>query len=62
MMQVSNMTSCIVGTVTDNTSNDKAACILLKQRYLALFFQSCASHGAYLLVKDILNISTTKRG
>jgi hypothetical protein len=33
MSQVSNTTSCIVGAVTDNTSSNKAAWILLKQRY-----------------------------
>jgi Protein of unknown function (DUF 659) len=60
MMQVSNTTSCVVGAVTDNTSTNKAAWILLK-RYPGRFFQDCASHGAHLLVKDIFNATKTKR-
>jgi hypothetical protein len=62
MMLVSNTTSCVVGAVTDNTSTNKAAWILLKQRYPDRFFQGCASHGAHLLVKDIFNAAKTKRG
>jgi hypothetical protein len=57
---VSNTTSCVVGAVTDNTSANKAAWILLKQRYPGRIFQDCASHGAHLLVKDIFNATKTK--
>jgi hypothetical protein len=38
--QVSNTTSCVVGAVTDNTSTNKAAWILLKQRYPGDFFRA----------------------
>jgi Protein of unknown function (DUF 659) len=61
MTQVSNATSCIVGAVTDNTSTNKAAWVLLKQRYPGRFFQGCAAHGAHLLVKDIFNVRARKR-
>jgi Protein of unknown function (DUF 659) len=54
--------SRVVGAVTDNTSTNKAAWALLKQRYPGRYFQGCVSHGLHLLVKDIFCATKTKRG
>jgi Protein of unknown function (DUF 659) len=54
--------SHVVGAVTDNTSTNKVAWSLLKQRFPGRFFQGCASHCLHLLVKDIFCTTKTKRG
>jgi Protein of unknown function (DUF 659) len=54
--------SHVVGAVTNNTSTNKIAWSLLKQRFPGRFFQGCASHCLHLLVKDIFCATKTKRG
>jgi len=41
------------GAVTDNTSANKAAWEILKDRHPTMFFHGCVSHGLHLLMKDI---------
>jgi Protein of unknown function (DUF 659) len=49
------------GAVTDNTSANKAAWKLLRDRFPTCFFQGCCAHGLHLLVKDIFGAVKTKK-
>jgi hypothetical protein len=49
------------GAVTDNTSANKNAWKLLKDKYPTMFFHGCVSHGLNLMVKDIFAASKTKK-
>ena len=49
------------GAVTDNTSANKAAWEILKDRHPTMFFHGCVSHGLHLLVKDIFAATKTKK-
>jgi hypothetical protein len=48
--------------VTDNTSTNKLAWKLLKDKNPGKFFAGCVSHGLHLMVKDVFNAAKTKRG
>jgi Protein of unknown function (DUF 659) len=52
--------SMLSGAVTDNTSANKKAWVLLKAKSPGLFFQVCTSHGLHLMSKDILGPTKTK--
>jgi hypothetical protein len=54
--------SRVVGAVTDNTSTNKVAWSLLRQRFFGRSFQGCASHCLHLLVKDSFCATKAKRG
>jgi hypothetical protein len=41
------------GAVTDNTSTNKKAWMLLKKEFPSCYFQGCCAHGLHLLVKDV---------
>jgi Protein of unknown function (DUF 659) len=47
--------------VTDNTSANKKAWCILKEKYPTKFFQGCCSHGLNLLVKDIFSAIKTRQ-
>lgn len=59
-MRKENVNIC--GAVTDNTSTNKAAWILLSRQYPDMFFQGCTSHALHLLVKDIFGPSKILQG
>ena len=50
------------GCVTDNTAKNRAAWMLLKEKYPDKFFHGCVSHGLHLLVRDIFSATKAKRG
>jgi Protein of unknown function (DUF 659) len=50
------------GVVTDNTSTNRKACKMLRNRFPACYFQGCCSHGLHFFVKDIFAPSKTKKG
>jgi Protein of unknown function (DUF 659) len=49
------------GAVTDNTSTNKKAWILLHHMFPSCYFQGCSSHGIHLFVKDIFAATKTKK-
>ena len=49
------------GVVTDNTSTNKKAWILLHDMFPSCYFQGCCSHGIHLFVKDIFTAAKTKK-
>jgi hypothetical protein len=51
-----------LGVVTDNTSTNRAAWIILQTKYPNKFFHGCVSHGLHLLVKDIFAATKADRG
>jgi hypothetical protein len=54
MARVIDALGCEVGgAVTDNTSANRKAWAMLKEKFPAKFFHGCASHGIHLLCKSI---------
>ncbi len=47
--------------VTDNTNANQKAWQLLKARFLSCYFQGCCSHGLHLFVKDVFEVTKTKK-
>ncbi len=54
MARVIDALGCDVGgAVSDNTSANRKAWAILKEKFSAKFFHGCASHGIHLLCKSI---------
>ena len=49
----------ISGAIIDNTSANKKAWKILKEKFLNQFSHGCVSHGFHLLVKDIFSATKT---
>ena len=50
----------VAGVVMDNTSANKLAWKLLKEKHPSKFSQGCVAHGLHLLVKDVFAATKTK--